>query len=97
MVLTGACKQAFLKNNSFTVQLLPENLKNLVIYRWFNTETKIGIDLVNWENDGFDYGVAHPYLNKVYQSTNHAGNRNKNFDKNLVAALIRANSIYNEK
>lgn len=95
MILTNSCKAAFLKSNSLSVQLLSEPLKNLAIYRWFNMETNIGIDIQNWEGDGFDYNVSDPYVDKVYTSKNVAGNRNKNFDEVLKEALKKANSIYN--
>ncbi len=97
MILTDLCKKDFLKENAFATQLLPEYLKNLVIYRWFNLQTKISIDFLNWEDDGFDYGVSSPNSNLVYSARETSGNRSKDFDKILAQALLKANLIYNQE
>lgn len=97
MILTDKCKEDFSNIKKWYFNLLPNNIKNLIIYEWFNTKTNIYIDLQYWENDGFDYGVQHPYINEVYLSNRKAGNRRQEFDVNLQVAIINANKIYNEK
>lgn len=97
MILTNLCKKQFLKDNALVVQLMPEWAKNLIILRWFNTKTNIAIDIQNWENDGFDFAVQDPYVNKVYQSERLAGNRKENYDEIIEDALKVANSIFNGK
>lgn len=95
MILTNSCKEKFLESHIIAWFFLPNRILNLVILRWFNTQTNIGIDIQNWELDGFDYGVFDPFNGKVYQSNEKAGMRNKNFDKVLEQAIKKANSVYN--
>lgn len=97
MILTNSYKEQFLKDNAFVVQMLPNWAKNLIIIRWFNTKTNIAIDIQNWGNDGFDFAVQDPYVNKVYLSNKTTGNRIKNYDEIIEQALKVANSIYNGK
>lgn len=97
MILTNLCREQFLKENSFVVQLMPKWAENLVILRWFNTKTNIGIDIQNWENDGFDYAVQDPYIDRVYLSNKKSGDRVENYDEVIEQALKVANSIYNGK
>jgi len=96
-MLTGKCKKDFIKYKTALIfYFIPRKILNYLIFRWFNIKTEICIDLQNWQDDGFDFAVQHPYLNKVYQSQNIAGNREKNFDKNIESAIKKANQIYND-
>ncbi|QQV90944.1 hypothetical protein Freya2_7 [Polaribacter phage Freya_2] len=95
-MLSGKCKEDFIKYSKFWWFLIPRRFFNFIIFRWFNTETEICIDIQHWQGDGFDYAVQHPYKNEVYQSYKNAGDRTKNFDFNMEQALEKANEIYNK-
>lgn len=95
MILTGKAKEDFLNSAKWYFWFLSKSIQLLIVYRWFNTKTIISIDLQNWEGDGFDYAVSHPYLNEVFCGNKMAGNRRRNFDVNLEIAIEKANEIYN--
>ncbi len=95
MILTKFCERDFLRDNSFFVLFLPKRYLNLLILRWFNTRTEIGVDIQNW-GDGLDWAVTHYRTDRVYVSEYGSGNRIKDFDKILCEAIEKANEIYNK-
>jgi hypothetical protein len=96
MILSGKCKEDFLNSQGIMFNMLSNEIKNLIIYRWFNTQTKISIDIINWQEDGFDYGVTHPVDDIVFLSPFESGKRIKDFDFILSLAIRKGNDIYNE-
>lgn len=94
-ILTNKTKEDFKKYQKWYYSFLSKHIQILIIYRWFNLHTNICIDIQHWQDDGFDFSVQHPNKNKVYLSINSAGNRTKDFDRNLAQAIIKADEIYN--
>jgi len=94
-MLTDKCKIEFeLVNPQYFA--LTQVVVNLCIWRWFNINTNIIVDIQNWDGK-FDFAVAYKEADEVFCDITDAENRTTDFDANLQRAIIKANELFNLK